>query len=248
MKYAIILMIIGFALLLATPSVSAYARINIYVDNIGDSLFLGETNENLSLPMGVNIVNGKINGYSSNLTVKNGEVWTFEYNLPASELTIVLPEGAVVKDFSGGEVFLQGKQIAIYTKEGLRVSYVIEKQKESSNLNLLFKIIIGLFVILLVVYFFNFRKREKKEDKRDKRKIKIDRVKMLEGMLNEREKLILSKLKESGKTKNSYLRKACDIPKASFSRHIRELERKGLVKLSGEGKNKIVELNYKSTE
>src|SRR3989344_9467039 len=106
MKYVIILMIIG---LLVMPSASAYARINIYVDNIGDSLFLGETNENLSLPMGVNIVNGKINRYSSNLTVKNGEVWTFEYNLPASELTIVLPEGAVVKEFSGGEVFLQGK-------------------------------------------------------------------------------------------------------------------------------------------
>ena len=163
MRYVMILIIIGFALLLATPSGSAYARINIYVDNIGDSLFLGETNENLSLPMGVSISNGKINGYSSNLTVKNGEVWTFEYNLPVSELTIVLPEGAVVKEFSGGEVFLQGKQIAIYTKEGLRVGYVIEKQKESSNLNLLFKIIIGLFVILLVVYFFNFRKREKKD-------------------------------------------------------------------------------------
>ena len=130
----------------------------------------------------------------------------------------------------------------------MRVSYVIEKQKDSSNLNLLFEIIIGLFVILFVVYFFNFRKREKKDNKGDKKKVKMDRVKMLEGMLNEREKLILSKLKESGKTKNSYLRKACDIPKASFSRHIRELERKGLVKLSGEGKNKIVELNYKSTE
>lgn len=239
MKQIIILMIIG---LLAMPSVSAYARINIYVDNIGDSLFLGETNENLSLPMGIVIANGKINGYSSNLTVKNGDVWTFEYNLPASELTIVLPEGAVVKEFSGGEVFLQGKQIAIYTKEGLRVSYAIEKQKDSGNLNLLFKIIIGLFVILLVVYFFNFRKREKKENKRDKKKVKIDRVKMLEGMLNEREKLILSKLRESGKTKNSYLRNACDIPKASFSRHIQELERKGLVKLSGEGKNRFVEL------
>src|SRR3989344_2938378 len=228
MKQIIVLMIIG---LLAMPSVSAYARINIYVDDIGDSLFLGETNENLSLPMGVSI--------------SNGEVWTFEYNLPASELTIVLPEGAVVKEFSGGEVFLQGKQIAIYTKEGLRVSYVIEKQKDSGNLNLLFEIIIGLFVILLVVYFFNFRKREKKENKR---KIKIDRVKMLEGVLNEREKLILSKLKESGKTKNSYLRKTCDIPKASFSRHIQELEKKGLVKLSGEGKNRFVELNYKSTK
>src|SRR3989344_5989060 len=222
MKQIIVLMIIG---LLAMPSVSAYARINIYVDDIGDSLFLGETNENLSLPMGVSI--------------SNGEVWTFEYNLPASELTIVLPEGAVVKEFSRGEVFLQGKQIAIYTKEGLRVSYVIEKQKDSGNLNLLFEIIIGLFVILLVVYFFNFRKREKKESKRDKTKVKIDRVKMLEGVLNEREKLILSKLKESGKTKNSYLRKACDIPKASFSRHIQELERKGLVKLSGEGKNRF---------
>jgi uncharacterized membrane protein len=50
------------------------------------------------------------------------------------------------------------------------------------------------------------------------------------------------KLRETGKTKMSYLRKACDMPKASFSRHVHELEKKKLVVLSGDGKNKFIEL------
>lgn len=40
----------------------------------------------------------------------------------------------------------------------------------------------------------------------------------------------------------SYLRKYCNIPKASFSRHINELENKKLIKKSGLGKNKFIEL------
>jgi uncharacterized membrane protein len=49
-------------------------------------------------------------------------------------------------------------------------------------------------------------------------------------------------LRETGKIKSSFLRKATQIPKASFSRHIHELEKKKLVRLSGDGKNKFVEL------
>ena len=40
----------------------------------------------------------------------------------------------------------------------------------------------------------------------------------------------------------SHLRKLTYIPKASFSRHIQELEKKGLINRSGEGKNKFVEI------
>ena len=67
-------------------------------------------------------------------------------------------------------------------------------------------------------------------------------MEIIKQVLSDREKLILDKLKETGKIKSSYLRKMVDIPKASFSRHIQELEKKGLVKRIGEGKNKIVEL------
>ena len=71
---------------------------------------------------------------------------------------------------------------------------------------------------------------------------KFNKEKVIQNVLNEREKLILNKLRETGKIKSSYLRRKTNIPKASFSRHIRELEKKGLVKFSGEGRNKFVEL------
>jgi len=61
-------------------------------------------------------------------------------------------------------------------------------------------------------------------------------------VLNDRENVIINNLKKMGKTKMSYLKKACDMPKASFSRHVHELRKKGVVRLSGEGKNKFVEL------
>ena len=54
--------------------------------------------------------------------------------------------------------------------------------------------------------------------------------------------MILNKLKETGRIKGSYLRSMCDIPKPSFYRHILELEKKGLVKRSGDGRNKFIEL------
>ena len=54
--------------------------------------------------------------------------------------------------------------------------------------------------------------------------------------------MILDKLKETGRIKGSYLRRACEIPKPSFYRHILELEKKGLVKRSGDGRNKFIEL------
>ena len=53
---------------------------------------------------------------------------------------------------------------------------------------------------------------------------------------------LLKHLKQTGKIKSSFLRKKCDIPKASFSRHLQELERKKLIKRTGEGKNKFVEV------
>ena len=63
--------------------------------------------------------------------------------------------------------------------------------------------------------------------------------------MNERERNIIDKLKETGKIKGSQLRRMLEIPKASFSRHIQELEKKGIVKRTGEGRNRFIELAKK---
>ncbi|PIN90752.1 hypothetical protein COU60_00205 [Candidatus Pacearchaeota archaeon CG10_big_fil_rev_8_21_14_0_10_34_76] len=220
-------------------NVSAAIQLNIYVDSTGDSLFLGETDEiELVLPEGISLKDGRITGFTPNLTMKSGDTWIFEYYLDGSEMNVILPEGARISELTNGEIFLEKNQIAVFMQEGAKISYVLDKNPDSENSIIL--IILAILIVGAIFYIINYLKSSKENDKEEKKESKIDNVK---GILNERERLIIEKLKESGKIKGSYLRKQCDIPKASFSRHVQELEKKGLIKRTGEGKNKFIELN-----
>ena len=229
--FFMVLMIIAFS-----GSVSAITQINIYVDSFGDALFLGQADESLILPEGIEIVDGKISGITSELTSKTGDSWLFEYNLSGDEMNVILPVGAKITSLSGGEIFLEKDQIAVFVKDNIKVEYVIEK--ESSKVDNIALTLIGVaFALALMFYIKNYIKKSREDENGEK-----DRFETVKGVLNERERAIIDKLKETGKIKSSYLRKQTDIPKASFSRHIQELEKKGLIKRSGEGKNKIIEL------
>jgi len=221
--------IILLLLIIMFPLASAYSTINIYLDNSGNAVFLGETNSvNLDLPNGIEINNGKITGNTFNLTNKMGELWDFSYSLDESEFQIFLPENAKVLD-TDGEISILKDKIVVYGINKTNIQYILgEKSEETNN----WKIALILILIFIVVYFIKKRSKEKS-----------NKIKMLGSVLNVREKLILSKLEETGKIKSSYLRKKLEIPKASFSRYLRELEKKKLIKLSGEGRNKFVELN-----
>ncbi len=218
--------------LILVQTISAYTYLNIYLDETGEALFLGETNEQLSLPGGVEINNEEIKGATQELTSKTGEVWSFSYFLNGAELYVILPEGAVIKSLNNGEIGLEKKQFSVYSKNNVEFEYTIEAVSESY-----FYILI--IVLIAIGLFFGYINRKKlgfkKQDNTDKTKI-------VENLLNDREKLILSEVKKAGKIKSSQLRKTCDIPKASFSRHLQELEKKKLIKREGEGKNKVVEL------
>lgn len=93
------------------------------------------------------------------------------------------------------------------------------------------------FIILGIFLSFYIWQRKLKQNNKTKRKDDL-----MKKILNERENLILEKLRETGKIKSSQMRKICDIPKASFSRHVHELERKELLRRVGEGKNKFLDL------
>ena len=228
-----------FLVVLLTNLASAFTFINIYVDETGKSLFLGETNESLtsSLPENIKLENGEIVGSTQILTTKRGELWTFKYELAGSELNIILPEGAVIKSITPGvEISLEKGRISIFSQDVLEVGYEIEAPEESTPIigNVPLMAILIAIAVILVVFLINYSKRKDKEDKKEKSSI--------EHLLNEREKLIIKKLEETGKIKSSQLRKITEIPKASFSRHVQELEKKKLIKRSGDGKNKFVEL------
>jgi len=236
-----ILLLLAFALFLITPLASAATFLNIYIDETGKVTFSGETDKQLDLPAGIELNNGIISGETQELTSKQGSVWTFSYELSNSDFYIVLPENSVIKKTSNGEIYIEDTQLSIYASDEIEINYVIEEE-ECKTCSLTPVLIILLIVV--VIYYWRLTKKKPKKTKEEKPK--EDKLEIIKQVLNDREKQIIDKLKETGKIKGSYLRRACNIPKPSFYRHILELEKKGLVKRSGDGRNKFIELIKKS--
>ena len=226
----------------------AFTSLNVYVDNTGKAVFLGETDQNITLPDWLQLNDGQITGSTYLLTSKQADVWEFSYNQTGTDITVILPRGAVIKQLISGDLSLNGDQIEIFSPNSVRVKYTIEPVSSSgfgSNKIILAVVLAGAFVILLS-YLLNYSRKEKKPKKIPRiRKVGQSRMDIIKEVLPEKERLILDKLKKYGKIKSSILRKACEIPKASFSRHVQELEKKGLIKRTGEGRNKFIELNRK---
>ncbi|MEK6847305.1 MAG: MarR family transcriptional regulator [Nanoarchaeota archaeon] len=242
MKSVSFIIILFFAI--AQASASSY--ITIYLQENGDAVFIGETDDNITLPTGLKIVNGDISGKTNALTNKQGSVWSFSFTQPESDITVFLPENAVLKSNTQGDISIKKEQISIQTRNTINLSYELnETSKEYLTTKTLIVLILIIAVIILLIYYFiNYKKHSKKSaQKRKPASLQKNKHRLISHLLNDREKIILEKLKETGKIKQSQLRKLTEIPKASFSRHIQELEKKHLIKRSGDGKNKYVELN-----
>lgn len=252
-KFLIILLV---ALVFLAHAVSAYTYLNIYLDSSGNAQFLGQTNEtNLSsllLPPGISVQNGQISGITPDLTIKNKEIWTFSYYLQGADMKVTLPDNSRIQSINKGQIFLENGRISIYFIDGNSIDYTISDSAASPVL-----IIVILLLIVLLIVSYHYRKGIRKFLKpkmvyqktvllKSKNKImettKEEKLRLIKQVLNQREKIILENLEAHKKIKMSHLRKLTEIPKASFSRHIQELEKKGLVKRTGEGKNKFVEL------
>ncbi len=232
-------------LLALTPFISAYTYLNIYIDETGEALFLGETNEQLNLPEGVGIDKETISGTTQKLTEKKGENWKFLYNLEGAELYIILPKGAVIKNIGDGEITLEKNQLSVYAKENIEIEYIIEKNE---GLNYWLFLLVVLIIVVFSYFYMSVFKEKKKVTQTLKKKDGVRRInkkeklEVMKQILSDREKIIVDKLGELKEIKHSQLQKILEIPKASFSRHIQELERKNIIKRTGEGKNKIISL------
>lgn len=233
-------------LLFLLPFVSGFSAINVYVEPDGTAQFLGTINSNsIELPSGIEIRGNQIQGVTSELTSKQGSVWTFDFSAPSTEFTLFLPEGAVILDaLNATSIGLNNNLIVLTALDHVQVSYRLGSVRENKQLKGLS--LIGIALLLLIATYWATRYYKQREQKLSKNKEvtkTVRRTLNLKNILNERENIILDTLKNTGPIRMSYLRKRCDIPKASFSRHIRELSRKKLVVLTGEGKNKLVTLS-----
>ena len=222
----------------------ATSYISIYLDEAGDATFIGITDNNSSefLPNGIIIEGNKILGITSELTIKQGKDWKFSFYFNDSLLNVFMPNGAIISNISFGKIKIDENRIIVEVNEGTNIEYAIAKSKKSYYSY-------TPYIILILVVAFSYLairkyllKRNKSIARRKNISRRINKIEMIKEVLNERERLIINNLKGSGKLKMSQLRRVCNIPKASFSRHIQELERKKLIIKSGDGKNKFVEL------
>ncbi|MFQ5531267.1 MAG: helix-turn-helix transcriptional regulator [Candidatus Nanoarchaeia archaeon] len=222
---------------------SAFINLNIYIDDSGEALFLGETDEFPNLPEGVNLESGEIIGTTQTLTNKKGIIWNFNYELKRADINVILPENAVIQNSNAKEISLEGKQFELFFMDNIEINYTIESAGERN----LIPLAVAIIVILIGIYL-SIRNKIKNKPKLIKvinKKPSITKEKKLEIVkqtLSEREKKIVDKLKEVKRIKHSRLQRLLEMPKASFSRHIQELERKGIIKREGEGKNKEISL------
>jgi len=210
--------------------VLAQTQINIYLSENGDVKFYGKTIENLSLPEGIYIKQGNIFGITKELTKKDGEIWFFNYSLEGSNLNLILPKYSVIKELNEGEIYMDDGYLSIYNDDGLQVYYILG---EDSYINYYISILV---LILILVLFIIFYKKIKLLFK------KKENIEIIKKTLNEREVLIINKLKEVKEIKQSKLSRLTEIPKASLFRHLINLEKKGIIKRTGEGKNKLISL------
>ena len=210
------------------PQVLAQTQINIYITENGDAKFYGKTNENILLPEGILIKEGNILGTTKILTKKDGEIWFFNYSLKDSNLNLILPKNSVIKELNNWEVYLEDGSFSIYNDENLEVYYVVGEPPYTQ-----YYFYLG-GAILLLIFFLIFYKKIKELFK------KKEDIEIIKKTLSERENSIIDKLKEVKEIKQSRLSKLTEIPKASLFRHLIQLEKKGIIKRVGEGKNKII--------
>jgi uncharacterized membrane protein len=246
MRISSILLTLAFTLtiVLSLSLVSASTELTIHLDDKGNAQFFGETSaSSLSLPSGMSLLNGKISGITTSLTSKSGETWSFSYSLADSEMQIILPSNAIVKDTSG-ETFISRGKIVLYGMDEVKASYTLSSDTSTDILVYVVWALIVIVVFAAAIFGYKFVKKKAKLSKDNKtiKGEKPNRLEIVRNLLHERQRNLIDLLKKEKKIKSSYLRKLSEIPKASFSRHIQELEKKGLIKRYGEGKNKIIEL------
>jgi uncharacterized membrane protein len=171
-----------------------------------------------------------INSKGKTITEFDG-VYSFEY-LPSGQCTISAAHsddiGFVYVEISKGEILTQDIPI---------------KQKTTDFFPIYISIVFLIFLIALGLIFYNISKSPQK-----KKALQTKRQTDLMKTLDEHEIKIIEYLIQYGKTKSYKVRGETNIPKTSFFRYLKKLERKNIIHMSKYGNRVSVELTAWFTE
>ncbi|MEK6918711.1 MAG: hypothetical protein AABW73_01600 [Nanoarchaeota archaeon] len=222
---------------LLTGLVLASSEIVVHVDSSGKSTFLGSSDSDVPLPLGVTSIDGKVRGISYDLTSKVGSVWNFSLSIDNSEIQVFLPRNVIIKS-TNGEVSTSVRNIVVYSQGSVQITYVFDDEKTF----LLLIIIISALIIISLSYYYFSKGKVFLKPVNNRRLTRDKKISIIEPTLNSSERLLIGIIKDKKRISSSYLRILSSIPKSSFFRVLQELEKKGLIVRKGEGKNKIIEL------
>jgi uncharacterized membrane protein len=225
----------------------SYIYMDIYLAENGKCFVYGETSENITLP-GVLIEDGVIVGKTGLFTSRSGDVWTFNVAIPQvideTLINLYLPENTTVREintnldarFSADEGLLisfSGESLA----PGILFDYTLGEMATGQAAGApasvpVVWLAIGLAAAAIVYKLTN------------KGKIKPSKLDAIRPTLSDRERMIIDKLVElGGEAKQKVLEKDQGIPKASLSRTLFHMERKGLIKRHKLGISKRIVLS-----
>jgi len=248
MKHLAILISISlFCFMLLAPFVQAsYLNLEAKLLQEGFVLLQGESDEELNIK-GITYDQGYFYGITQELTNKEKEKWYFSFSLNKTydyfNLNIVLPKTfklILTSINSSGQVFLSAQNnlelsvVGENKNPSITFSYEIERKP---NLKF-FYYLIPLFFLLIFFLYKKFQKNKQKPSENFKRKLNLVRK-----TLNERENQIITLLLKNKNLTYGKLQKLSNIPKASFSRYINNLEKKGIIKRESKGRLSKISLN-----
>ena len=226
--------------------------LNVVLDNQGGAIVLGIADANPDIA-GIDFENKSLSGFTQYLTAKQGANWIF--NLNSSQLydrhyvRISLPVTAKLLSYSGTPVISsdQGSLVLEFSGKGpldVNLVYTLEDIPVQVNwMNVIFIIVFILLIVAVIILFLRTKKRKKEVLVKRVIKKKESKLASIRGILNQRENLIIDILiKEGRRSTQGKLQKLSEIPKASFSRHLSNLAKKGIVIKEGSGKLNVVKL------
>jgi len=212
-------------LMLASPVLAGYyADVELIINEQGTASITGLTNHPL------------LAGETSNLTSKQGIYWTF--NLTINELfdyyviKVTLPAGAVINYLKTPDSVRISEELGsiriLASGNNETVRIITQYNIEPFKINLDWLWLLVLMTIPAVITLLIKLKKPKK--------------KVNHSLLTERESLIIKQLEKKKMISQRELEKILKIPKASVSRNINSLIRKGLVKKEKKGITNVIVL------
>lgn len=211
---------------------ASYISGDIHVYENGEASLNIETDIEMSLA-GLEFANNRLRGTTEMLTKKERGIWTFFLNWQDYDTILIdihLPKNLYsIESIKGidNAIDIDNKIVSLIDEGNLdfEISYKLKRTTDSSW----FFFIVILIIATLTLYLIMKKRTER------------DRLNHILPTINDNEKAIITLLMKKP-LRQKELRKKLDIPKASFSRYMINLEKKKLILREGEGKNKIVQL------